>query len=303
MGSSHRHDHHHGHEDLGQGGHETKLGFACLIIAVFMVVEVLGGLFANSLTLLADAGHMALDAAALALAWWAARLSRRQHDDRLTYGYHRSQVLAAFVNALALLLLAGWILVEAIGRLQEPQAVLPIPALVVATVGFVVNLVAFRVLHGHDNLNVRGAALHVLGDLLGSVAAIASAALIWAFGWYLADPIMALLIVAILIRGAWRVLRESTLILLEGTPQGIDLDELKNTVIAQVAGVVGVHHVHAWALTDEKPLLTLHAEVGERVDSHGVVRNIKAVLLEHFGIEHSTVQVERGDCPDDDHPG
>lgn len=295
MGASHRHDHHHHHPD----GHQRKLGFACLLIAVFVVVEVVGGLVANSLALLADAGHMALDAAALALAWWAAKLSTRRHDDRLTYGYHRSQVLAAFVNALALVALAVWILIEAFGRLQAPQPVLPVPALVVAATGFLINIIAFRVLHGNGNLNVRGAALHVLGDLLGSVAAMLSAALIWMFGWYLADPILALFIVAILLRGAWHVLREATMILLEGTPQGIDLDELKRTLINQVSGVVGVHHVHAWALTDEKPLLTLHAEVGERADTHGVVRSIKAVLLEKFGIEHSTVQVERGDCPDD----
>ncbi len=294
MGSSHRHDHHH-----HAGGHEQKLGFACLLIACFVVVEIVGGLLANSLALLADAGHMALDAAALALAWWAARLSRRRHDDRLTYGYHRSQVLAAFVNALALVALAAWILIEALGRLQTPQPVLPVPALVVAATGFVVNIIAFRMLHGHDNLNVRGAAMHVLGDLLASVAAMLSAALIWAFGWYLADPVLALFIVVILLRGAWAVLREATMILLEGTPRGIDLDELKRTLTAQVSGVVGVHHVHAWALTDDKPLLTLHAEVGERVDTHGVVRGIKSVLLEHFGIEHSTVQVEQGDCPDD----
>ena len=294
MGSSHGHDHYH-----HAGGHEQKLGFAFLLIAGFVVVEIVGGLLANSLALLADAGHMALDAAALALAWWAARLSRRRHDDRLTYGYHRSQVLAAFVNALALVVLAAWILIEAIGRLQAPQPVLPIPALVVAATGFVINIIAFRMLHGHDNLNVRGAAMHVLGDLLASVAAMLSAALIWAFGWYLADPLLALFIVAILLRGAWSVLREATMILLEGTPRGIDLDELKRTLIAQVSGVIGVHHVHAWALTDDKPLLTLHAEVGDRVDTHGVVRGIKVVLLERFGIEHSTVQVERGDCPDD----
>ena len=294
MSGSHGHHHHHHHV-----GHERKLGFACLIIATFVGVEVVGGWLANSLALLADAGHMALDAAALALAWWAARLSRRQHDDRLTYGYHRSQVLAAFVNALALVVLSCWILIEAFGRLQAPEPVLPVPALVVAAIGFAINVIAFRTLHGHDNLNVRGAALHVLGDLLGSVAAMTSAALIWAFGWYLADPLLALFIVAILIRGAWLVLRESTMILLEGTPRGIDLDELKNAVAAQVTGVVGVHHVHAWALTDDKPLLTLHAQVGDRVDAYGVVRNIKAVLLEQFGIEHSTVQIELDDCPDD----
>ena len=268
------------------------------LVAGFALVEVAGAWIGNSLTLAADAGHMFLDAAALGMSWYAMRLSERRQTGRLTYGYHRFQVLAAFLNAVALLALCAWILIEAAGRLRSPQAMLPLPVLGVAAVGLCVNLVAFSMLHGSANLNVRSAALHVLGDLLGSVAAIAAAlAALW-FDWRLADPILALLVVAILAHGAWRVLKASASTLLEAAPPGIDVDAVRATLTAQVAGVLEVHHLHAWELTPERPLLTLHATVAEAVDAESVVGRIKAVLQETFGIEHSTVQVERGDCPD-----
>ena len=268
------------------------------LVAGFALVEVAGAWIGNSLTLAADAGHMFLDAAALGMSWYAMRLSERRQTGRLTYGYHRFQVLAAFLNAVALLALCAWILIEAAGRLRSPQAMLPLPVLGIAAVGLCVNLVAFSMLHGSANLNVRSAALHVLGDLLGSVAAIAAAlAALW-FDWRLADPILALLVVAILAHGAWRVLKASASTLLEAAPAGIDIDAVRATLTAQVAGVLEVHHLHAWELTPERPLLTLHATVAEAVDAESVVGRIKAVLQETFGIEHSTVQVERGDCPD-----
>ena len=268
------------------------------LVAGFALVEAAGAWIGNSLTLAADAGHMFLDAAALGMSWYAMRLSERQQTERLTYGYHRFQVLAAFLNAVALLALCAWILIEAAGRLHSPQAMLPLPVLGIAAVGLCVNLVAFSMLHGSANLNVRSAALHVLGDLLGSVAAIAAAlAALW-FDWRLADPILALLVVAILAHGALRVLKASASTLLEAAPPGIDIDAVRATLTAQVAGVLEVHHLHAWELTPERPLLTLHATVAEAVDAESVVGRIKAVLQETFGIEHSTVQVERGDCPD-----
>jgi cobalt-zinc-cadmium efflux system protein len=266
-----------------------------------MFVEIVGGLLANSLTLLADAGHMFLDASALAFSWYAVRLSGRLEDERLSYGYHRWEVLAAFVNGLTLIALVGWILFEAWERLNTPQTMLPLPALAVASVGLIVNIVAYRWLHGHeDSAAVRSAALHVLGDLLGSVAAIAAALTVWLTGWTYADPLLALVIATILCRGAWRVLRESTHILLEGVPDGINLDQIARTLTERVPGVNGVHHLHAWALTAQKPLLTLHASVDEPADLSRVMRSIKSLLVEEFGIEHSTVQVDYGKCPDND---
>jgi cobalt-zinc-cadmium efflux system protein len=279
---------------------EQLLQRAFFLIAGFMAVEVVGGLLANSLTLLADAGHMFLDATALGLSWYALRITRRGQDDRLSYGYHRFQVLAAFINALTLLALVVWILVEAVERVRTPQTMLPLPALIVGSIGFIVNLIAFRWLHQSDGHNhaVQSAALHVLGDLLGSVAAVSSALIVQFTGWPYADPLLALVVAAILARGAWRVLSSSAHILLEGVPAGVDLQEIRHTLQRKVEGVIDVHHVHAWALTSEIPLLTLHASVEEKIDLERIVMQLKQVLDQDFGIDHSTIQVEHGICPD-----
>jgi len=293
---SHAHSHH-----PGSGIQDEKLlRRAFLLIAGFMLVEVAGGLLANSLTLLADAGHMFLDAMALGFSWYSLRLSRRSHDHNLSYGYHRYQVLAAFINGLTLIALVGWILLEAYHRLMSPEGMLPVPALIVATAGLLVNILAFRWLHhAQDTATVRSAALHVLGDLLGSAAAIIAALTVYFTGWPYADPLLAVVIAAILARGAWRVLSESAHILLEGVPHGIDLQEIRGALTARVSGVQEIHHVHAWALTAEKPLVTLHATVSEDSDLTGITARIKTVLSEEFGIDHSTIQVEHGPCPDD----
>lgn len=277
---------------------ETALARAFALISAFMLVEVVGAYVGNSLTLAADAGHMFLDASALGMSWLALRLSRRAPDGRFTYGYHRFQVLAAFVNALALFVACGWILFKAASRLWAPEPILPLPVLAVAAVGFVVNAVAWRMLHGADDLNTRSAALHVLGDLLGSVAAMASALAVLWFDWRYADPVLAAVVVAILARGAWRVLKMSTHILLEAAPRGVDIDELRAALTAQVPGIVNIHHIHVWALTGERPLLTLHAAVDGTADAPLTVDRIKAVLSGSFGITHSTVQIDHGECSD-----
>ncbi|MEC8480482.1 MAG: cation diffusion facilitator family transporter [Pseudomonadota bacterium] len=290
---SHNHDHHHGNADV------VMLRRAFVLTTVFLVVELIAGLWTNALVLIADAGHMLLDSVALGLAWWAAHLSTRNEDERLSYGYHRFQVLAAFVNGLTLAALVVWIAIEASSRLLTPEPMIPLPALAVATLGFVVNLIAFRWLHsGSSNTNMRSATLHVLGDLLGSAAAIIAALAVYLFGWLYADPVLTLLIVAILGRGAYRVLKETTHILLEGVPKGIDLQAIKRGLTDKVDGVVQIHHVHAWGLTAEKPLLTLHALVQEGTGVQTVVEDIKAVLRETYRIDHSTIQIEVGPCPD-----
>ena len=290
---SHNHDHHHGNADV------VMLRRAFVLTTVFLVVELIAGLWTNALVLIADAGHMLLDSVALGLAWWAAHLSTRNEDERLSYGYHRFQVLAAFVNGLTLAALVVWIAIEASSRLLTPEPMIPLPALAVATIGFVVNLIAFRWLHsGSSNTNMRSDALHVLGDLLGSAAAIIAALAVYLFGWLYADPVLTLLIVAILGRGAYRVLKETTHILLEGVPKGIDLQAIKRGLTDKVDGVVQIHHVHAWGLTAEKPLLTLHALVQEGTGVQTVVEDIKAVLRETYRIDHSTIQIEVGPCPD-----
>lgn len=291
---SHGHHHHSHQQDT------VVLRRAFFLIAGFMLIELIAGLWTNALVLLADAGHMFLDATALGLSWWAARISERGYDHKLSYGYHRFQVLAAFINGLTLAALVVWIAIEAVTRIANPEPILPLPALAVAVVGFMVNIVAYRWLHaGSGNANVRSAALHVLGDLLGSAAAIIAALLVYYFGWLYADPILAIVIIFILGRGAWRVISESAHILLEGVPANVDLAEIKRELCRAVPQVQEVHHVHAWALTAEKPLLTLHALVPEHTPVHDVVEDIKAVLNNTFGIDHSTIQVETGPCPDD----
>jgi cobalt-zinc-cadmium efflux system protein len=246
---------------------------------------------------------MFLDASALGFAFVALKLSERSSDERLSYGYHRYQVLASFLNGLLLAALVVWILIEAYGRLREPAEMHALPALVIAATGLIVNLIAWRWLHaGADNAAVQSAMLHVLGDLLGSGAAILAALVVWLTGWGYADPLLAVVIAVILGRGAWQLLRDAGHILLEGVPRGLDLENIRATLTATVPAVVDIHHIHAWALTAEKPLVTLHATVLPDADLGAVIRDLKAELLREFGIDHSTIQVEHDICPDDGTP-
>ncbi|WP_295810633.1 cation diffusion facilitator family transporter, partial [uncultured Nitratireductor sp.] len=226
----HGHSHAHGHHDHAHGANETRLFWASLITGGFMVVEAAGGLVAGSLALLADAGHMLTDFAGLFMAWLAFRFSRWPADGRRTYGFERLQVLVAFANGLALFVIAGAILVEAAKRLATPEPVLGGTMLAIAFVGLLVNIGVFFVLHGadRDNLNVRGAMIHVLGDLLGSVGAIVAALIILATGWTAADPIISVVVAVIILRSAWFVVRDSAHILLEGTPSQISLGEIES---------------------------------------------------------------------------
>ena len=277
---------------------ERLLRSAFCIIVLFMLAEAVGGLLANSLTLLADAAHMLLDASALGIAWFASRLSRRDANEQMSYGYHRSQVLAALVNGLTLVFLIAWILFEAVSRLRAAEPMLPTPVLVIGILGLAVNIVVYRMLHGSQNLNVRSAALHVLGDLLGSVAAIAAAVLVLLFDWVYADPLLALGIAAILSRGAWRVLRESGHILLQGAPSGLSVEEIRATLMARVTGLRDIHRIHIWSLTSDRPVLTLHGRLVDGADQQTAMAHIKSVLRDSFGVNHSTIQLERDVCPD-----
>jgi len=261
---------------------------------------VIGGLVSGSLALLADAGHMVTDFVALMLAWLAFRLGRRPGDPRRTFGYSRFQVLAAFVNGMALIVVVGWILVEAVQRLMAPVQVAGGTMMAVAVAGLLVNLVAFAILHGgdRDNLNLRGAALHVLSDLLGSAAAIAAALVILLTGWMPIDPILSLAVALLIVRSAWFVIRKSAHILLEGTPDWLDIAELQRAVAAAVPGVEDVHHVHVWCLTSERPLITLHARLAAGCDDQTALSGIQAFLKAEYGLGHSTIQIERGACGD-----
>ena len=295
MGGMHGHHHHHHHDDEG------RLRLALLLTGGFMVAELVGGLVSGSLALVADAGHMLTDSASLFLAWVAARLARRPADDLRSYGWQRFQIVAALINAVALLFLVAWIGYEAIERLFRPQPVLGGVMMVIAVLGLGVNLLVFRLLHGgsDDNLNVRAALLHVLGDLLGSVAAIVAAVVIVYTGWTPIDPILSLLVVLLILNSTWRILRRSVHILMEGAPADIDLDALRRALVEEIDGVRDVHHVHLWSLTPEQPLITLHLRLAPGVAGQPVLERAKRILRERFGIGHSTIQVEWADCVDD----
>lgn len=281
-------------------GNSRRVSIALALTGTFMLVEVVGGVISGSLALLADAGHMLTDAAALAFAWLAFRLAHRPADTARSYGYHRFQVLAAFVNGVVLIAIVAWILFEAVQRLREPVEILGGLMLAVAAVGLIVNIVAFFILHGanRENLNVRGALLHVLGDLLGSVAALLAAMIIIFTGWTPIDPILSVLVAMLILRSAWALVRQSTHVLLEGTPTEVDVSQLKSALVEGVAEVDDVHHVHVWTLATGKLVMTLHAHVCEDADSEQVLRTIHSICRERFGVAHVTVQIEHGRCAD-----
>lgn len=285
-------------ESRGTGDNERRLFRVMILTATFTVVEAAGGLLTGSLALFADSAHMLSDTVALALAWFAFRISRRPTDALRSYGYDRVQVLAAFANGLALIALALWIAVEAVQRLLKPAAILAEPMALIALAGLGVNFVAFAVLHRGDrrNLNLRGALLHVLGDLMGSVAALTAAVVIMASGWTPIDPLLSLVVAGLIVRSAVDQVRRSGHILLEGIPEGVELDEVRRTLMAALPDVTDIHHVHIWSLTSERPVLTLHAVVPESADSDRILKTIHRLLEERFGIGHATIQIERARC-------
>ena len=299
MHGSQSHDHGHGHS-AAHANNERRVGLAALLTGSFMLAEVAGGIVAGSLALLADAGHMLTDFAALALAWFGFRLSRRPADWKRTYGFDRFQVLVAFANGLTLFAIAAWIVFEGITRLMTTPEVSGGIMVVIAVLGLVVNVAAFMLLQGADpeNLNVRGAAIHVLGDLLGSVAALVAGAVILLTDWTPIDPLLSLVVAAIIVRSGWRVVVDAGHILLEGAPQELDTRAIGPDLIANVEGVEGVHHVHVWSITQSRRMVTLHALICDTEDSDRMVRGIKARLNERFGLDHATIEIERGACAD-----
>lgn len=301
------HDHDHGHDHHGRAhghGHsvnERSVGVAALLTGGFMVAEIAGGLFSGSLALLADAGHMLTDFASLALAWLGFRLTRRPADWRRTYGFDRFAVLVAFVNGISLFAIAVWIVVEAVQRLNSPVAVLGAPMLWIAAAGLAVNVLSFFVLRSgdKDNLNIRAAVLHVIGDLLGSVAAVIAALVILATGWTPIDPLLSIVVALIVIRSAWRVVADSGHILLEGSPPGVDSRTLRDHLRSTLPFVLDIHHVHAWSISQERPMVTLHASIAASTDSAVAVREIKRQLALHFRITHATIEIEYDACGDE----
>jgi cobalt-zinc-cadmium efflux system protein len=289
------HDHHE------PGSNLKRVQLALVLTASFMIVEVVGGILSGSLALLADAVHMLTDSMALGLAAFAFRVSSRPPDRKRSFGYQRVQIIAAFANGLGLLALVAWILFEAVQRLVEPPEIMGQTMLLVAVAGLVVNIIAFVVLHGGDqqNLNIRGAALHVAGDLLGSVAAIIAAVVILGTGWMPIDPLLSVVVAALILRSAWKLVMRSAHVLLEGAPDWLNVGVMREKIVDKVPEVAGIHHVHVWGLTPQDLMLTMHVVFAERPsDATALVRDIKGVLRDEFGISHSTIEVETDDCAD-----
>lgn len=305
MASGHSHEEHsHGIGHVhGAASDKKRVLIAAILTGGFMFAEAVGGVVTGSLALLADAGHMLTDSVSLVLAWYAFHLAGRTASARMTYGYDRVKTLIAYTNGLTVFLIALWILYEARQRFEAPAPILGVPMLAIAVTGLAVNIVAFFVLNGgnRDSLNMRGAILHVLGDLLGSVAAITAAIVIIFTGWTPIDPILSALVSLLLFRSSWSLMREAGSLLLEGVPQSLDRDAIAADLVASVPNVREVHHMHVWSLDGEKNMATLHACLEDGTEPHVTVAAIKRRLASAHGIGHVTVEPEFGDCADRAH--
>jgi cobalt-zinc-cadmium efflux system protein len=265
-----------------------------------MIAEAIGGWIAGSLALIADAAHMLADAGSLAMSYAAVRAASRPASDLMSYGHHRWQVLAAFVNGLALLLLSVWIVVEAAHRLIAPAVIQPQIMMAVAGLGMVANLVSYFALsRGERTLNMRSALLHVAADVLGNIGALLAGLLILLTHWTPIDPILSMVTTILIVRGGYRVTRESAHILLEGTPAEFDSAAVEQRIKAAVPTVAAVHHIHAWSLTDERPMMTLHVVLREGADPSVCLAGVQDVLRMQLNIVHATVQIESAPCGDD----
>lgn len=288
----------HSHSPASGDDNAKRLMLAFGVTALFMVIEVIGGLVSGSLALLADAGHMLTDAAALLFALMAVHFARRPPNTRHTFGWLRLTTLAAFVNAIALVVITILIVWEAFQRFSHPQPVAGATMMAIAVAGLVANILSFWILHrgsAKQNLNVRAAALHVLGDLLGSVGAIVAALVILYTGWTPVDPILSVLVSCLVLRSAWRLLKESVNELLEGAPVSLNIPQLKRDLCRSVPEVRNVHHVHVWQV-GEKPVMTLHVQIVPPHDHDALLGRIQHFLAHHYEIGHATIQMEYQPC-------
>lgn len=301
-GEPHHHaEHDHGHSQGGEHSHapsvtasnEQRIRLVFLMTAGYAAVQAVGGALSGSLALIADAGHMVSDAAALLLALIAYRVARRPPDLKRTYGFHRVRVLAALANGASLLLLVAWIAWEAVQRFRTPSEVMAGPMLIVATIGLVVNLVGAWILARgqRSDGNLRGALLHVVGDLLGSVGAIAAAIGIMVTGWTVLDPLLSVLVAVLVVRSAWGLASDSLVVLLQAVPRGLDLAAAEAGIHA-LPGVAEVGHFHAWTLTDDSTVATVHVTPAPGTDPLALPAQVAGYLRREHAIGHATVQVD-----------
>lgn len=291
--TEHNHNHHHDHT---HGANKKALTISLILIASFMIVEVIGGVLTNSLALLSDAGHMLSDAISLAVALAAFKMGEKSADTAKTFGYRRFEILAAVFNGVTLIIIAVFITVEAVGRFVNPPEVASAGMLVIASIGLIINIIVAKILMSgdtHDNLNMKGALLHVLGDLLGSVAAIIAALSIMIFGWGFMDPLASVIVAVLIAVSGFRILRQSVNVLMEGVPEDIDVDTIINK-INSIEGVEDAHHLHIWSITSGVNAMSVHAVVNGTLNVHETQKIIQRIenQMKHENIGHVTVQVE-----------
>lgn len=285
---------HHGPSGNGRRESRKKLALALLITTLWFLVELGAGFYANSLALLADAAHMLTDVAALSLSLFALHISSRPATHQKTYGYLRAEILAALANGVILVGVGLLIAYEAYQRLSHPPIVRSMLMLFVSILGLGANLLAARILASSDlqNLNIRGAFLHVLGDILGSVGAITAGILMAGWSWYIADPVVSVAVAVLILYSSWNLLRDSVDVLLEGTPRHLDMGRILAD-LGGVAGVISIHELHVWSITSGMPALSCHVVLRPDVDADYVLRSLTQRMRDDHGIEHTTIQIER----------
>lgn len=291
----HAHGHHHGDHHSARSGNKKGILIALLITASIAVLEFFGGLITNSLALLSDSGHMLSDASSLVLSLIAIWFAARPASSRRSFGYYRTEILAALLNGITLFIIAGFIIREAYGRFFDPPTVSTGPMMLIAFIGLAANLAsAWALLKKGDvkgNINYRSAYLHVLGDALGSVGAILGGIVMWAFGWYIFDPIISVLVALLILKGAWGVIAQSLHVLMEGVPASIDQNKVKED-LERIMGVQEVHDLHIWSITSGMDSLSCHLVIGEQEDQQRILQEALSMLEEQYRITHATVQIE-----------
>jgi len=300
MSSNHNHAHDHGdvfhsHAPIG------KMKLAFFLTLIILVVELIGGIISQSLALLSDAGHVLTDIAAIGLSWYAMHQSQKPASEKFTFGYHRSGILAAFINAMTLIVIAVVILYEAIERFKNPQPVESTWMFISASVGLVMNLYLGLGLRKEDNINVKSAVLHMIGDAMASAGVIIGGFVILFTGWDIVDPVLSVLIALLIAAGAWKIVKQTIGILMEGTPKGISLKEITDK-LQSVDGVVNVHDLHVWSITSGKNALSCHVVLNNQVsfqESQVILRKIEHEMV-HQGIGHVTIQLENEEHPHDE---
>ncbi|MCH5584397.1 cation diffusion facilitator family transporter [Shimazuella sp. AN120528] len=295
---NHSHSHHHDHPHHARNNNKNGLLTALLITAGIMILEFFGGLVTNSLALLSDSGHMLSDVSALALSLIAMWFASRPPSPRKTYGYYRFEILAALFNGVALFVIAGIIGWEAFSRMLEPPKVASGSMIVISIIGLIANLLSAWVLMRQgdtkENINLRSAYLHIIGDAIGSLGAIIAGILMQTFGWYIADPIISILVSILILKSAWGVVSHSFHILMEGTPVTID-QKLVKDVLSEISGVLNVHDLHIWTITSGFDSFSCHILIKEESESQSILKEAIQRLKERFHIQHTTIQIETVD--------